>query len=491
VGQFEINHAAAPTRCWNEPSTPEIRPGDTVEVSVPGDPVDTVVVSDIELTEGPTAVGTTAFTVKGRIAGSPPISELDVEVRLLGVEGLPSGGRWRSAATDTQNTIEYDAPGSENFTATFLASDNEGPVTPSVIAAAQDPARLIVLAGQHITQVTDDGIAAATEALLVDPADRPLQPEDPACPATAGQALTAISSELINLSNNGANLTVSGVTTDSTSVDILLSDNDPATTAPVNATPAVLQGDAPFKTWSAVVPAVELGKLNGTITLTARHLGGAADPVENTRQITKDILAPGAPTVSPNGGAISGLTPVSINPAAAGDTLRFTVGNGSQLAPTATSGIPFTGQFNVSPGQTVKAIAVDGAGNPSSVTTAAFTQASTPPVVTPPGGGSAAIIPLAPGIREAKSGKPGGVDTATAKWRAPRANGAVVERYKVRALKLRPGRSAKIVDAVSAGANAKKLKMSLAAGKYKFQVRAISDAGRSPWSARSNQVRSR
>ncbi len=116
----------------------------------------------------------------------------------------------------------------------------------------------------------------------------------------------------------------------------------------------------------------------------------------------------------------------------------------------------------------------------------------TPPVVTPPGGGSAAIIALAPGIANAKSGKPGGNDTATAKWRAPLANGAVVDGYEVRALKMRPGRSAKTRPAVVVeDRDAKKLRMSLPAGKYRFQVRAVGPAGKSPWSERSNQVRSR
>jgi hypothetical protein len=173
--------------------------------------------------------------------------------------------------------------------------------------------------------------------------------------------------------------------------------------------------------------------------------------------------------------------------------LRYTVGNGSQPAPTPDGGILFTGPFTVGPGQTVKAIAVDAADNPSAVTTAAFSQAVTPPpVVRPPSGGSAAVIPLAPAIGKAKSGKPGGNDTATAKWRAPVANGAVLSGYEVRALKLRPGRSAKVRPAVVVeDSGAKKLTMSLPAGKYRFQVRAVSAAGKSPWSERSATVRSR
>jgi hypothetical protein len=98
---------------------------------------------------------------------------------------------------------------------------------------------------------------------------------------------------------------------------------------------------------------------------------------------------------------------------------------------------------------------------------------------------------LAPGIGQAQSGKRGGNDTATAKWRAPVANGAVLSGYEVRALKLRPGRSAKIRPSVAVGSTVSKLRMSLPAGKYKFRVRAVSAAGKSPWSERSATVRSR
>jgi len=243
---------------------------------------------------------------------------------------------------------------------------------------------------------------------------------------------------------------------------------------------------------------------DGNVTVSMSSTRGGAVLPGASMSLAKDVVAPGAPAISPNGGAIAGVTPISLS---GNDELRYTVGNGNQVAPTASSGLVFNAQFNVVPGQTVKAIAVDAAGNESSVATAAFTQAATPPVVTPPvvtppvvrppvvtppGGGSAAIIALAPGIANAKSGKPGGNDTATAKWRTPLANGAVLNGYEVRALKMRPGRSAKVRPAVVVeDRDAKKLHMSLPAGKYRFQVRAVGPAGKSPWSERSNQFRTR
>jgi hypothetical protein len=307
----------------------------------------------------------------------------------------------------------------------------------------------------------------------------------PGCEAapTATRAIASVSPSVINLGNAASGVTVSGVS-DSADVEVTLSDGLESVTQTVSVTGG---------TWTAQFDTAQLQALEGTITASAMTTAGAA---VNTGTLIKDLVAPNAPTVSPNGGAITGQRSVFIA-GAAGDTLRYTVGNGSQAAPTATTGTVFTGPFNVSAGQTVKAVAVDAAGNASNVTTSAFTQAVPPPVVTPPvvtpppSGGSAAVIPLAPGIAKAKSGKRGGNDTATAKWRAPVANGAVLSGYEVRALKLRPGRSAKIRPSVAVGSAVNKLRMSLPAGKYKFRVRAVSAAGKSPWSERSATVRSR
>lgn len=487
VGQFEINHAAAPTVCW-EGVTPEIVPGDVVRVE--GNfPTDDLVVSDIDLlTEVVPAVGGQSFTVRGHINANPlpPISELDVEVRLLGVAGLPSNGRWRTTATEAGNTIVYDPATPGDFVATFTNSENDGPVTPQVIAAAASP---IVLEAQHITSRDAAGeITGGTAGMF----GGPFGPEDAACPALASRAITTVSPARINAANANADVIVSGVTADAPAgsgaptVSVTLSDGvDTVTAAPAN---VVVNGD---NTWSARFPG-PLASLEGNLAVKATHGPVTGGDAQNTRTLLKDTVRPAAPTVSPNGGAVSGPTSVFLA-GGGGDRLHYTVGNGGQPGPAFNSGILFAAPFTVVPGQTVKAIAVDAADNESSTTTASFTQTATPPpVVRPPGGGSAAIIALAPGIGSAKSGKPGGNDTATAKWRAPLANGAVLNGFEVRALKTRPGRSAKIRPAVVVeDRNAKKLQLSLPAGKYRFQVRAFGPAGKSPWSERSNQVRSR
>jgi hypothetical protein len=302
----------------------------------------------------------------------------------------------------------------------------------------------------------------------------------------ARDAVTQTSHSRLNLAAlaSGGSLAISGVSFDATAVTVSV-----GALPPIDVTPTGAAGGP--QTWTASIPMAQVAALpDGNVTISMSATRGGVALAGAPMVLRKDTVAPGAPTVSPNGGAITGQRSVFMS-GAPGDRIVFTVGDSSvpppQVGPNGqVSGIPFTAPFNVGPGQTVKAIAVDAADNASPVTTAAFTQAAPPP-----GGGSATTIPLAPGIRDARSGKPGGADTATARWRAPQANGAVLNGYRVRALKLRPGRSAVVVDKARVGTNAKKLRMSLAAGKYRFQVRALSAAGNSPWSTRSNQVRSR
>jgi hypothetical protein len=471
-GALEINHGASPTLCWGAPASPDIQPGDVVTMTDSGGTfTDTVPVRNVTMNPAGAVPAPTndAFTVSGTVDPAS-LANLEVFIRL---EVGAAAADWRATATPTDPANPIVADGAGNWTATFTQGDT--PVNADVLAAAASPRVLdasVVLGGNEITSVGPDAG----------------DPHPPECPPVASRSLGTVSPGVINVANNGTDLTVSGATSESTAVEVNVSDGT-NTAAPV---PATIAGAGTSQTWTATVPASELAGLNGVLTVTATHTPDLGVAAQNSTTILKDVVAPGAPTVSPNGGAIGGPTSVFIS----GDgELRYTVGNGSQPSPTANSGIPFTGPFTVGPGQTVKAIAVDAADNASSVRTAVFSQAAVtpPPVVTPPpSGGSAAVVPLAPAIGAAKSGKPGGNDTATAKWRAPVANGAVLSGYEVRALKLRPGRSAKVRPAVVVeDSGAKKLTMSLPAGKYRFQVRAVSAAGKSPWSERSATVRSR
>ncbi len=481
-GALEVNHgpegAPQPGDCW-EGHTPDVRPGDLVRVTG-GGTTNEVIVDEISLSAASHNLATNEVEVRGiaRTAAGVAIPPADLnsgEFRTL----LP-GGQYR--ATPSEPVADPTRPGVVGAFVMHYPAPYTGFRQPANSTEEQRRNALL----------TDDGHAAGfghvaplpDEAQLAEGyGDSPGPALGCEASATANDNLNVTPSR-INLSNAGSGVTVSGATT-SGSVMVTLDDNDGSAADALE-----LEIPTPDGTYSETF-AGPLTGLEGVLTAVATHDGGPSGGAANTRTLLRDVTAPGAPSVSPSGGPIDGPRSVFLS-GGLGDTIRYTVGNGTQAAPTPSTGSVFSGPFNVTAGQTVKAIAVDGADNPSAVTTAAFTQAAAPPpVVTPPSSGGSAVLPLAPGIAKAKSGKRGGVKTATARWRAPSANGAVVNGYRVRAFKIRPGKSAKKVKVVRIGASKTRVKMVLPRGTYRFQVRASSTAGKSSWSARSNKVRSR
>jgi hypothetical protein len=143
-GNYELNHAGpaegGPSDCFQSPTTPDIIPGDTVEVMVNGDPdkVDTTVVRNVQYPDPAYAVDSAArtITVSGfaKTAAGTPLD--NVEVRLNhakpGVwEARAANGRkdWRA-----QGVIDGDG----NFTAVFKgASDADLAAVASAAIDAQ------------------------------------------------------------------------------------------------------------------------------------------------------------------------------------------------------------------------------------------------------------------------------------------------------------------------------------------------------------------
>lgn len=98
-----------------------------------------------------------------------------------------------------------------------------------------------------------------------------------------------------------------------------------------------------------------------------------------------------------------------------------------------------------------------------------------------------------PRIRRASSGAHGGRNTAIATWRRPADNGgARITGYREKALRLR--RNGTVADRTVSELlrpPERSHQMRLRRGRCRFRVRAFNAVGRSPWSGRSNQVRSR
>jgi predicted phage tail protein len=103
-----------------------------------------------------------------------------------------------------------------------------------------------------------------------------------------------------------------------------------------------------------------------------------------------------------------------------------------------------------------------------------------------------ATVPAAPGIGTAVSGTAGAPVTATARWNRPANNGgSAITAYRVSALRFNAAGVLQSTTVFTAGANVRTLQMTLAAGTYRFQVRAVNAIGVSGLSARSNLVTAR
>jgi hypothetical protein len=167
-----------------------------------------------------------------------------------------------------------------------------------------------------------------------------------ACPQpVALNAITSMSRTLVNIANQDSPITVSGVVQPGITVNV----NVAGGAAHVAA--IALDG-----TWTATIPAAELAALpQGTSQLTATFAGIGA-PAAQTRAITKDTIAPDAPGATPGPGTYATAQAVTLS--SPGASVLWTNGPG---APSFVAVAPIP----VSSSQTLRALAVDAAGNPS------------------------------------------------------------------------------------------------------------------------------
>jgi hypothetical protein len=104
-----------------------------------------------------------------------------------------------------------------------------------------------------------------------------------------------------------------------------------------------------------------------------------------------------------------------------------------------------------------------------------------------------AVAPGAPVIGRAASGAKGGKRTATATWQSPTDDGgAAIGSFQVVAYHL--SSTGAVIGTARSGqlpATARSLKMTLAAGRWKFAVLARNAVGAGPLSAKSNAVTAR
>lgn len=316
AGALELNHGGG-ADCFDAPVSPDLRGGDVVEVTTTGDAAgvtDTMTVRDVFLDIPAMSITGNVVTISGRVGAAGGYGfrlVFDAAARHDSVITLPAGPFTRTVTLTPAQAAEFGVA-----EASLDSDAGNGELTVS------------------------DGISGAL----------------PGCPPIDTTAITSLSAGAINLANNGQALTVTGIGgPDVTAVSI---------TGAGAAVPAtVTTQDDGSKTWSATIPAGQVSALpQGPTTLTATFTG--ATQTTDTRIISKDTLAPAAPTAGRNGNAVS----------LSGDgasTIRYTNdGSAATDASTAYNGIA----IQLLTGTTrIRAVAIDAAGNPSAPFDQSFT----------------------------------------------------------------------------------------------------------------------
>ena len=368
-GEFGVNSAhlalaGTATGCWNS-FVPQILPGDTVTVDGNDIPVP-------DITAEPPVVEGNAVVVHGTAGVGVDTSLLDVEIAPSGAGKFAggigsSGGQFLSSLVPRGFAATFTTAGN-TWTARFTGLDAGSFALASAGTASVvfDPFALAAVDPPVATTVGYE--AGATPGSV------------PGCGvAYAPNEAKSASRSMINAANVGTDLTVTGVSQPGASAaGITLIDSTGKTVA----APAVGAG-----TWTATVPAAQLAGLSdGAIKIASTYSIGAGKTVSGL--LSKDATAPSAPTSSVSAGTYTSAQSVSLK--AAEGTIRYTT-DGSD--PTASSAA-YSKAISVASSQTIKAVAVDAAGNVSDVASFAYTIA--PPVAAP---APPVIAPAAPKLK--------------------------------------------------------------------------------------------
>jgi hypothetical protein len=393
-GALEVNHgpvgAPAPGDCWDG-ATPDIRPGDRIEVTNPGGlaGVDEAIVDDITIASRRTVVRDAA-------TGGPPSTGPTREE--VWIEGVARYMDKDGAATPIP-TAALDSAGFID-----LPNDNQLRLGPNQVDAGPNPGDYIARYydadpregfgynlernrnNQTDAQIlnaikTSDGHASGyghvaplpPVSMLVDG----LSEQTTAAPGCEiapkhDSSVGTMSADGLNVANSapGApDLVVGGWAAAGVgSAEVTLSNGAASTSKAVD-----LSGGTGPQGWSASFTQAELADL-GDGTLNAQLTVGGT-PVGVAKTIRRDTVAPVPPTMTPGAGTYIGRQAIDLA-AADGSQIHYTT-DGSE--PTRAS-LRYGAQIVIDRDTTVKAIAVDAAGNASPVVSAGFTISAPAPV---------------------------------------------------------------------------------------------------------------
>jgi hypothetical protein len=341
-GEAGLNSDHAPGGCWDG-FVPQMLPGDEVH-NVTN--TDFIVLGDVKVTS-PVTEENGAVVFRGTVGGPLPAGHaldatLDPATEGFRWEDGSSGGQFLSAgAGNSGGSITEHGDGT--WTARFvgLSGVEKQQALGGSPGASVGMEHDVGPTGGEVTAfhfgATPGGHGGCTE---------PYAPNE----------VSGFDRAAVNSGNAGSALVVNGASQPGvTSVLVTLTDKD-GKTATQTVTPA-------GGSWSASIAAGDFADGPVEATLQMTMAGGQFAGVGKT--ITKDTVAPGAPTAS----VAPGTYQSAVNVALAGENVRYTT-DGS--TPTAAS--PAYGSaIQVNRSQTLKAVSVDAAGNTSSVAEFGYT----------------------------------------------------------------------------------------------------------------------
>ena len=450
-GLVTVNHPGG--SCWDT-VTPDLRPGDVITTTAASG-TDSTSVANVEITQQATNVGGN-IVVKGYAADAAgnPLPLDQIQQRMVAGTPLPlfdkNGKRTlRAGANGSEGALAYDPvnavtnPRGINWTATYSGLDASDQAT-----AVAAESRMIWL-GPNPTLVNAAGFPAEATFAEVG-GDKPATPGPgtPGCPPLARNAVTSVDAghmfagrPAINLADRGSDLTVSGVANDATAIAVTLTDAGGKTITRTG-TPSPATG---AQTWSVTFAAADVQTLaDGPITASGAYTVTGTSISGTTLAIVKDLVAPATPTASVPSGSYPAAQSVALNDADGSAVVHHTE-DGSAPGPLS----PTFNPVSVTASQTLSAVAIDPAGNPSPM--ARFAYRIEP--ATPSGGGVPSLIhvlPIAPqqrvqGVRTAAGPAVRGLSVAVLRGSGLRVtmrlgNGTRVVRFQV--FRARNGRKA-------------------------------------------------
>jgi hypothetical protein len=360
-----LNIAGGAPPCWTG-STPQILPGDEVTIDDGGAGLDSMIVQNVGATSLERDPVTGDILVHG-FAIAPGGGEFDpttftasVQARItIAATGTPfSNGRnsVRAGGGKFDGTVSYDPPtvndpNPTTWTADFPMSDLD-----AQLALGSKDFEGVFLVG--LSELTIGRTPAGASG----------------CPAPAADSVTSFDRSTVNASNVGDPLSVSGVAQpDATNVSVVVSD----TKGDKVTFPDLVPSNGSFTTAAMDVS----GLVDGTLTATPTFTVPGQQPfVGATLTIAKDVVAPAAPVASPPGGTYADAKQVTLGDDDATAAVHYTTVGTKPAAASPVAGLT---PIPVDHSLTIRAIAIDPAGNVSPE--ASFDYTITAP--TPPSGG--------------------------------------------------------------------------------------------------------